>query len=80
MEMRMFAPIICTLREIRLRWYGDVLRAQDNGNGSLISVAHTLQVSGKRPVGRPKRRWYDVITMDFKDAGISSELAYNRIR
>ena len=31
----------------------------------------TGKPTGKRPLGRPKRRWEDNISMDFKEIGIN---------
>ena len=31
----------------------------------------SLTVVGKRPLGRPKRRWEDYIRMDLKEIGIN---------
>ena len=38
----------------RVRWYGHVLRRDDN---SVLKVALNLEVSGKRKRGRPKKTW-----------------------
>ena len=32
----------------------------------------TGKPTGKRPLGRPRRRWEDNIRMDFKDIGINA--------
>ena len=47
------APIDYKMREGRLRWYGQVLRAEDN---TVRKTGFKLEVAGKRPRGRPKRR------------------------
>ncbi|VDP11433.1 unnamed protein product [Heligmosomoides polygyrus] len=39
------------LREARLRWYGHVLRANDD---TVYKIGLNLEVPGKRPRGRPK--------------------------
>ena len=46
------------VKEIRMRWYGHVLR-MDDGN-PVKEVMHT-EVEGKRPRGRPRKRWKDNI-------------------
>ena len=33
----------------------------------------TLKSTGKRPLGRPRRRWEDKITMDLKETGINTK-------
>ncbi|VDP33367.1 unnamed protein product [Heligmosomoides polygyrus] len=46
------APIAEKLREARLRWYGDVLRANDD---TVRKIGLNLEVPGKRHRGRPKQ-------------------------
>ncbi|VDP37763.1 unnamed protein product [Heligmosomoides polygyrus] len=43
------APIAEKLREARLRWYGHVLRANDD---TVRKIGLNLEVPGKRPRGR----------------------------
>jgi hypothetical protein len=38
--------------------------------GNLISVRNCMVIEGKRPLGRPRRRWEDNIKMDLKLVGI----------
>ncbi|VDP28655.1 unnamed protein product [Heligmosomoides polygyrus] len=45
------APIADKMREVRLRWYGHVLRGKED---SVRKIGLELEVSGKRPRGRPK--------------------------
>ncbi|VDP34534.1 unnamed protein product [Heligmosomoides polygyrus] len=47
------APIADKMREARLRWYGHVLRGKEN---SVRKIGLEMEVSGKRPKGRPKQR------------------------
>ncbi|VDP03000.1 unnamed protein product [Heligmosomoides polygyrus] len=47
------APIAEKLREARLRWYGHVLRANDD---TVRKTGLNLEVPGMRPRGRPKQR------------------------
>ncbi|EYC06516.1 hypothetical protein Y032_0075g935 [Ancylostoma ceylanicum] len=42
------------MREARLRWYGHVLRSDDN---SVAKSAMNISVDGRRPRGRSKTRW-----------------------
>ncbi|EYB86953.1 hypothetical protein Y032_0270g842 [Ancylostoma ceylanicum] len=48
-----FAPIADKVRETRLRWYGHVLRVNED---TICEVGLDLEVPGKRPKGRPKQR------------------------
>ncbi|KIH52545.1 hypothetical protein ANCDUO_17354 [Ancylostoma duodenale] len=51
------------LREARLRWYGHVLRTD---NDSICKIGFDLDVPGKRPKGRPRQRWMDTLHADLK--------------
>jgi hypothetical protein len=52
--------------------------------GTFNNVAFVKQPEGKRPLGRPRRRWEDNIKMDLQEVGGSRgdwmELARNRDR
>ena len=72
---------MCGLRELeekvrrsRLRWFGHVKRAGETCLGRIVSI----NVDGRRPIGRPRRTWGDCIREDLQTAGISEELAKNR--
>ncbi|VDO66694.1 unnamed protein product [Heligmosomoides polygyrus] len=66
------APIADKMPEARLRWYGHVLRGKAD---SVRKIGFELEVSGKRPRGRPKQRWADTLHEDFKVAGVHPDLA-----
>ncbi|VDP17072.1 unnamed protein product [Heligmosomoides polygyrus] len=68
-------PIDDKLREARLRWYGHVLRANDD---SVCKIGLNLEVPGKRPRGRPKQRWLDTLHLDLKIAGVHPDQAFDR--
>ncbi|EYC02196.1 hypothetical protein Y032_0101g3359 [Ancylostoma ceylanicum] len=55
------APMTDELREARLRWYGHVLRADNDSVGRIV---FNLGVTGKRPKVRPKQRWMDTLHYD----------------
>ncbi|VDO85208.1 unnamed protein product [Heligmosomoides polygyrus] len=61
------ATIAAKLREARLRWYGHVLRANDD---TVCKIGLNLEVPGRRPRGRPKQRWLDTLRLDLKIAGL----------
>ena len=48
----------------RLRWAGHVARMEENRSAFKIL---TGTLAGKRPLGRPRRRWEDNIRMDIKE-------------
>jgi len=50
----------------RMRWAGHVARMEED------RVVHSVLVGkpeGKRPLGRPRRRWEDNIKMDLQEFG-----------
>jgi hypothetical protein len=73
--------IIRQVKSRRMRWAGQVTRV-----GEEIKVYKVLvgKPEGKRPLGRPKRRWEDGIRMDLRDIGLGGvdwiRLAQNRGR
>ena len=50
------------VQESRLKWYGHVLRREEEYIGKRVMV---MEVPGKRKRGRPKRRWLDNIKNDL---------------
>ena len=52
----------------RLRWAGHVARMEEGGSAFKML---TGKPSGKRPLGRPRRRWEDSIRMDLEEIGIN---------
>ena len=57
------------LKSGRLRWKGHVARMEEGR--SAFNVL-TGKPTGKRYLGRPRRRWEDHITMDLKEIGINT--------
>ena len=58
--------IIRSLKSRRLRWAGHVARMQQSRNAYRVLVG---KPEGKRPLGRPKRRWEDNIKIDSREVG-----------
>ena len=58
------------VQESRLKWYGHVLRREDEYVGNRAMV---MEVPGKRRRGRPKRRWMDTIGNDLSEKDLSRE-------
>jgi hypothetical protein len=57
--------IISIIKSRRMRWAGHVARMEEKRNVYRILVG---KPEGKRPLGRPRRRWMDNIKMDlFRD-------------
>jgi hypothetical protein len=63
------SPSTCIIRIImsrRMRWAGHVARMGEKRNAYRILVGKPV---GKRPLGRPRRRWVDNIRMDLREIG-----------
>jgi hypothetical protein len=54
------------IESLRMRWAGHVARMGENRNAYRILVG---KAEGKRPLGRPRRRWVDNIKMDLREIG-----------
>ena len=61
-----FSPsIVRVIKSRRMRWAGHVERMGD----IYIYRFSVVKGEGKRPLGRPRRRWYDNIKMDLQKEG-----------
>jgi hypothetical protein len=58
--------IIRVTKSRRLRWAGLVARMGERRGAYRALVGKS---EGRRPLGRPRRRWEDNIKMDLRDAG-----------
>ena len=58
--------IIRNLKSKRLRWAGHVARMEQFRNAYRVLVG---KPEGRRPLGRPRRRWEDNIKMDLREVG-----------
>ena len=54
------------IKSRRLRWAGHVARMEE---GSSAFKILTGKPTGKRPLGRPRRKWEDNIRMDLEEIG-----------
>jgi hypothetical protein len=54
--------IIKIIKSRRTRWAGHVARMREKRNAYRLLVG---KPEGKRPLGRPRRRWMDKIKMDL---------------
>ena len=73
--------IVRVVKSRRMRWAWHVARM---GEGRGVHRVLVGKPEGKRPLGRPRRRWEDNIKMDLKEVGEScgdwKELAQGRDR
>ncbi|KAJ4432150.1 hypothetical protein ANN_20766 [Periplaneta americana] len=58
--------IIRNIKSRRLRWAGHVARMGESRNAYRVLVGRP---EGKRPLGRPRRRWENNIKMDLREVG-----------
>jgi hypothetical protein len=58
--------IIRVIKSRRLRWAGHVARMGERRGAYRASVE---KPEGRRPLGRPRRRWEDNIKMDLREVG-----------
>ena len=60
-ERRQLDDIILVLQQNGLRWYGHVLRKEDN---YWVKKCMEYEVEGTRPRGRPKKTWREIVEKD----------------
>ena len=58
------------IKSRRLRWTGHVVRMEEGRSAFEIL---TGKPTGKRPSGKPRRKWEDNIRMDLEEIGINAE-------
>jgi hypothetical protein len=70
--------IIRQVKSRRMRWEGHVTRMGEDRKVYKVLVG---KPEGKRPLGRPRRRWEDGIRMDLRERGVDwIRLAQDRDR
>lgn len=65
------------IQEKRLRWYGHVLRREEN---HVTKRTLSMEVDGRRRRGRPRRRWKDCVWEDLREKGLEEGDAADRQR
>ena len=58
--------IVRVIKSKRMRWTGHVERMGEERRAYRVLVG---KAEGKRPMGRPRRRWVDNIRMDLQEMG-----------
>jgi hypothetical protein len=56
------------MKSRRMRWAGHIARMAEKRNVYRLLVG---KPEGKRPLGRPRRRWIDNIKMDLLEIGLN---------
>ena len=69
--------IISVLQQNRLRWYGYVLRKEDN---DWVKKCMEYEVESARLRGRSKKTWREIVEKDCKACGVNREDAMDRSR
>jgi hypothetical protein len=72
--------IIRVIKSRRMRWAGHTARLGEKRGAYMILVGRP---EGRRPLGRPRRRWEENIKMDLQEVGWDTdwiELAQDRDR
>jgi hypothetical protein len=64
------------VRVIKSKWAGHVTRM---GEGRGVYRVLVGRPDGKRPLGRPRRRWEDNIKMDLREIGIDGTVMNLRV-
>ena len=68
--------IVRVIKSRRMRWAGHVARMGKERGVYRFLVG---KPEGRRPLGRPRRRWVDNIMMDLQEVGIWTGLGWPRI-
>ncbi|KAL4113792.1 hypothetical protein QTP88_017365 [Uroleucon formosanum] len=61
------APVTSYIKGQRLQWFGHIMRRSEE---ETIRAVIEWQPEGKRPRGRPRKRWLDIIEEDLKTVGV----------
>jgi len=69
--------IALVLQQNRLRWYGHVLRKDDD---DCVKKCMEYEVQGPRPRGRQKRTWREVVREDCQARKLNKENAMDRCK
>jgi hypothetical protein len=69
--------IIRQVMSRRMRWVGHVARMGEERKVYKVLVG---KPEGKRPLGRPRRRWEDGVRMNLKEIGLGVWIGFNWLR
>jgi hypothetical protein len=69
--------IVRVIKSRRLRWAGHVVRMGEGGAAYKVLV---VRPEGRRPLGRPRRRWEDNIKMGLREVGGRASIGLSWLR
>jgi hypothetical protein len=69
--------IVRVVKSRRMRWAGHVARM---GEGNVVHRVLVGKPEGRRPLGRPRRRWEDNIKMDLQEVEGGHGIGWNWLR
>jgi hypothetical protein len=69
--------IIRQVKSRRMRWAGHVARMGEKRKVYKVLMG---KPEGKRPLGRPRRRWEDGIRMDLREIGLGVWIGFDWLR
>jgi hypothetical protein len=69
--------IIRQVKSRRMRWAGHVARMGEERKAYKVLVR---KPEGKRPLGRPRRRWEDGVRMDLREIGLEVWIGFDWLR
>ncbi len=70
-EMCRVEDLSVNLGKRRLRWFGHVEKAKEGA----LSEVREMRVGGRRPVGRPRKKWSEVVREDMNVLEIVKDMA-----
>ena len=68
-------PITTFIRSGRLRWYGHVM---SEGDEDWVKKCMEHRVEGRRPVGRPRKTWFESVEVDMAELEIDKEDVHDK--
>jgi hypothetical protein len=71
------SPNVRVIKSRRMRWAGHVARM---GEGRGVYRVLVGRSEGKRPLGRPRRRWEDDIKMDLREIRVDRRTGFSWLR
>jgi hypothetical protein len=68
-DMLELTTVTSFIKSQRIQWLGHIMRRREN---EIVRVTLEWKPIGKRPRGRPRKRWIDVVEEDLKILGVEN--------